>query len=186
MKGLISLLLALMLASFEVYAISVASDYLANDTLELLEGASKIYGIRLQNPTNNEVGIKLDYDKTFMKVINYNEVYTLRPKETGYGISFNVTAAKKPGTYEVGYTVGEVEPSGGGGLPIRLRISRSFKLRVIEDPNKTDISYSNKTRISYSGLAYAAVLLTIGLVLVRKIMLKIMPKKQERKRKVNK
>jgi len=174
MKGLISLLLALMLASLEVHAISVASDYLVNDTLELLEGTSKIYGIRLQNPTDNEVGIKLDYDKTFMKAINYNEVYTLHPKETGYGILFNVTAAKKPGMYEVGYTVSEVEPAAGGGLPVRLKINRNFKLRVIEDPNKT--------HINYSGLIYAAVLLIIGLILVRKVM----PKKQKHKRKVNK
>ena len=140
MRCIIFLLFILVIASFKVNAISVVSDYLANDTLELIRGTSKIYGIRLQNPTENEVGIKLDYDATFMKVIDYKEVYTLAPKEIGRSILFNVTAPKEPGLYRVGYTVSEVEPSGGGGLPIRLKINRNFNLRIIEDPNKFHIS----------------------------------------------
>lgn len=141
MKVAILLLLALVLVSLEVNAIAVASDYLANGTLELIEGSSKIYSIRLQNPTDNEVGIKLDYDKTFMKVVDYKGVYTLQPKETGYKILFNVTALQKPGEYIVGYTVSEVEPSGGGGLPIRLKINRNFKLKIVKAPNKFHINY---------------------------------------------
>lgn len=149
MKG-VTFLLFLAILSLEVSAIAVASDYLVNDTLELIEGTSKIYSIRLQNPTTYEVGIKLDYDKTFMKVIDYKDVYTLAPKETGYRVLFNVTAPKEPGIYKVGYTVSEVEPDAGGGLPIRLKINRNFNLRVIEDPNKF--------RIKNEHFAYAAII----------------------------
>lgn len=136
MKRLIFLLLTLITWNLSVNALSVASDYLVNNTLELISSESKIYGIRLQNPTENEVLIKLDYDPTFVKIIGYKEVYNVPPKETGYSISFNVTAPKKPGAYTVSYTVSEVEPSGAGGLPIILKINRSFNLKVIDDPNK--------------------------------------------------
>lgn len=145
------LLLALITGSLSVNALSVASDYLVNNTLELISGESKIYGIRLQNPTENEVLIKLDYDPTFVKIIGYKEVYSVPPKETGYSIAFNVTAPKKPGAYTVSYTVSEVEPSGTGGLPIILKINRSFNLRVIEDANKL------RKRNDY--VAYAFILL---------------------------
>ena len=180
MKGAVFLLLAFMLASLEVYAISVASDYLVNGTMEVIEGASKIYGIRLQNPTEYEVGIKLDYDKTFMKIVDYNDLYTLSPKETGFSILFNVTAPKKPGIYEVSYTVSEAEPGGGGGLPIRLKINRNFKLRVIEDSNKFHFSH-------YASLAYIAVLLTIGFAAIKKFLFdKKKSRKSKKNRKVNK
>ena len=141
MRGVIFILLVLAIVTLKVNAISVASDYLTNDTLELISGTSKIYSIRLQNPSDYEVGIRLDYDATFMKAIDYKEIYILPPQTTGYRIEFNVTAPKKAGLHRVGYTVAEVEPIGGGGLPIRLKINRNFNLRVIEDPNKFKIDY---------------------------------------------
>lgn len=174
MKGLIFFLLGFVLVILEVHAISVASDYLTNDTLEIVEGNSKIYSIRLQNPTEQEIGIKLDYDTAFMKVIDYKEVYNLPPKTGGYKILFNVTASKKPGLFTVGYTVSEVEPGGGGGLPIRLKINRNFKLRVIEDPNKSHFNYSS--------LAFVAILLIIAFFLFRKKR----GTKKKKNRKVNK
>jgi len=174
MRVVIFLFLAIALLSLEVHSISVASDYLQGGTLELIEGTSKIYSIRLQNPTDDQVGLKLDYDAAFMKVIDYKEIYTLSPRETGYSILFNVTAPKKLGEYNVGYTVSEVEPAGGGGLPIRLKINRNFKLKIIKDPNKF--------HINYFASIYVAALLILGFALVKKIL----PKKQERKRKVNK
>src|SRR3989338_1773820 len=169
MRGTIFLLLALATLSLQVNAISVASDYLTNDTLFLKKGESKIYGIRLQNPTDYEVGLKLDYDNTFMKVIDYKEIYILAPKETGYSILFNVTAPKKLGVYEASYTVSEVEPSGGGGLPIRLKINRTFNLKVIEDPNRIQINYFN--------LALAVALLVLAFLLLQKNDKKKIPKK---------
>lgn len=136
MRGAIFLFLlsALAIAAVKVNAISVVSDFLENDTLELTEGTSKIYSIRLQNIANEEASLRLDYDTTYMKVIDYKEIYTLAPKETGYRILFNVTAPRKPGKYTVGYTVGEVEPGAGAGLPLRLKISKNFNLKVIEEP----------------------------------------------------
>ena len=141
MRCIFFLVLSVLLLSLSSGAVSVVSDYLVNDTLELTKGTSKIYSIRLQNPTDAEVGIKLDYDTAFMKAIDYKEVYTLPPKTAGYKILFNVTAPKEPGLYTVSYTVGEVEPSGGAGLPILLKINKNFKLKVIKEPSKFHIRY---------------------------------------------
>lgn len=139
MKYLIFFLVFLAL-SFNAHAIAVASDYLENNTLELIGGASQIYSIRLQNPTDYEAAVKVDFDNTYMKIVDYREVYTLAPRETGYKILFNVTAPEKPSLYSVGYTVSEVE-SGGGGLGLLLKINRNFNLKVIEDPNKFHLNY---------------------------------------------
>jgi len=153
MKGIVLLLLAMAILSLSANAISVVSDYLVNDTLELAAGASKIYSIRLQNPTENEAGMKLDYDATFMKVISYQDVYILPPKTTGYRIEFNITAPEKPGLYRLSYTVSEVSPGGGGTLPILLKINRGFKLKATKNPNKFYINYDY--------LAYAVIVLLL-------------------------
>ena len=145
-------LLALAAASAESNAIAVASDYLVNNTLELIRGTSTLYSIRLQNPTDYVVGIAVDYDDSFMKVIDYKDVYILQPKETGYKILFNVTAPNKPGLYSIGYTVGEVEPGGGGGVGLRLKINKNFNLRVIKDPNRF---YLKPDYIAYGAIAAA-------------------------------
>jgi len=159
MKSIIFLLLIFIVLSTSGYSISVASDYLVNDTMELVIGTSKIYGIRLQNPTDYKVGIKIDYDGNFIKVIDYKEVYDLEPKTTGYKILLNVTAPKNatvPGSvYTVGYTVGEVEPSGGGGIGLRLKINKNFKLKVVSNPEK----FSTKDHINYDYLIYTGILL---------------------------
>ncbi len=151
--------MAILILSLDVNAISVVSDYLANDTMVLMTGTSNMYSIRLQNPTNNEIGIRLDYDKTFMKVIDYQEVYILQPQTTGYKILFNVTAPEKTGLYTIGYTVGEVEAGGSGGVSIRLKINRNFNLKVIEDPNKFHINYFL--------LLYVVILFIVAFVLLR-------------------
>ena len=115
-----------------------------------------------------------------MKIIDPREVYALPPKTTGYNILFNVTAPKKPGTYEVGYAVSEVELGGGKGVSIRLKINRNFKLRVIEDSNKFHFSH-------YASLAYIAVLLTIGFAAIKKFLFdKKKSRKSKKNRKVNK
>ena len=159
MKRLIFILAVFALISLKVNAISVASDYLVNDTLELVAGTSKIYSIRLQNPTENEAGIKLDYDSTFVKLRDYQNIYTLPPKTSGYRVEFNITAPKKPGLYKIGYTVSEVEPAGSSGLPVRLKINKNFYLRVIEEQTKPNSSYS--VPANYSGLIYAVILILL-------------------------
>ena len=164
MRNLIFLILALAALSLKVDAIAVASDYLPNGALELIEGTSKIYSIRLQNPTDYEVGIRVDYDATFMKVIDYKEVYTLAPHETGYGILFNITAPKSPGIYSVEYTVSEVEPASGGGLGIRLKINKSLNIKVIQDPDKFHIKNEH--------IAYAVVIVSFLLYVFMKKRIK--------------
>ena len=188
------LLLVIAISSLRANAISVASDYLVNGTLELAEGASKIYGIRLQNPTDSEANVKLDYDRDIMQVIDYKEVYTLPPKTTGYGIFFNVTAPNKPGLYIVGYTVSEVEPAtGSGGVPIRLKISKNIKLKVIEGASKTatetGIAYADagqRSNKNYKGAliigALLVVLFAAGIVLFKQISGRADVKKAPHKR----
>ena len=132
MKRLTLILAVFALTSLTANAISVASDYLADDTLELTGGASKIYSIRLQNPNDKEAGVKLDYDSTFMKAKNYQSIYTLPPKTSGYRIEFNITAPKETGLYKIGYTVSEVEPAGSSGVPVRLKTNKNFYLSVVE------------------------------------------------------
>lgn len=151
----IFLLFATMLLT-KVNAISVASDYLANDTFELVEGTSKLYSIRLQNPTQQEVAVRIDYDASFMQIINYKEVYILPPKESGYRILFNVTAPKDQGLYKVGYTISEVEPS-SGGLPIRLKINRNFNLKIVELP---------KAELKRQTFMYTPLILIVALFLI--------------------
>ena len=165
MKRLTLILAVFALISLKANAISVASDYLADDTLELISGTSKIYSIRLQNPTDKEASIKLDYDSTFVKARNYQNIYTLPPKTPGYRVEFNITAPKEPGLYRIGYTVSEVEPAGSSGLPVRLKINKNFYLRVIEgskmpeDLNMPNASHAASS--NYSGLIYAAILILI-------------------------
>ena len=176
MKRLTLILAMFALISLKANAISVASDYLADDTLELISGTSKIYSIRLQNPTDKEAGIKLDYDSTFVKARDYQSVYTLPPKTSGYRIEFNITAPKEPGLYKIGYTVSEVEPAGNSGLPVRLKINKNFYLKVIEGPkrsedlNVTNTSYSAPANYSgsknYSALNYAAILIIVILLVI--------------------
>ena len=165
MKHLTLILAVFALISFKVNAISVASDYLVNDTLELISGTSKIYSIRLQNPTDKEAGIKLDYDSTFMRARNYQNKYTLPPKTSGYRIEFNITAPKEPGLYRIGYTVSEVEPAENSGLPLRLKINKNFYLRAIEGSKMPeDLNMPNASHAvpsNYSGLVYAAILILI-------------------------
>ena len=169
MKRLTLILVVFALVSLTVNAISVESDYLVNDTLELISGASKIYSIRLQNPTDQEASIKLDYDSTFVKARDYQNIYTLPPKTSGYRIEFNITAPKEPGLYKIGYTVSEVEPAGNSGLPVRLKINKNFYLRAIEgskmseDSNRTGTSYP--IQASYSGILIIVVLLAILLII---------------------
>lgn len=130
MKCAIFLVLAVAILATNVASLGVVSDYLVNNTMELKSGETKIYSIRLQNPTENEIGIKIDYDKSIMRAVDDKEVYVLKPKESGFRVNFNVTAPKEPGSYKVGYTVGEVQPNGGGGISIRLKINKNFILKV--------------------------------------------------------
>jgi len=112
MKLTILILLTAIL-SLNVEALAVASDYLEDNTLTLMEETSEIYSIRLQNPNSYESKVKVDYDKKYMEPKEFKEEYTL-PPTSSTRIEFNVTAPKYDKTnnlFGISYTVHQL--SGG-------------------------------------------------------------------------
>ncbi len=159
-RGIMFLVAFICLAS-NVSAISVVSDYLVNNTIHLYPGESTLYSIRLQNPTDEETAVHLDYDRQIIQIKDYREVYTLAPQTAGFKIIFNVTAPLQIGKYNIGYTVSEIEPS-GGGLPIRLKINKQFNLEIVEKPKP-----------KFSGMWIPLILIVLmGALLAKKIMFK--------------
>lgn len=123
---------------FEVKALAVASDYLEKNTLQLVEGSSTIYSIRLQNPDSYELRVKVDYDKGLMQAFDFKEEYVLQPGETA-SIVFNITAPKykkNENIFPLSYTVHQVSGAGGSGVGFSPKISKGFKLEVIRNPGR--------------------------------------------------
>ena len=148
--------LLLIVLSFNANALSVVSDYLENNTIYLKDGTSKLYGIRLQNPDQEETQLQLVYDDAIAKVIDYKEAYMVPPKSS-IAIVFNVSAPKKskPGDiYTISYTVHQLAGS-GPGVPILLRIGNGFKVKIIKDPDRSHINYAY---VAYGTVALALLL----------------------------
>ncbi|MBS3104651.1 hypothetical protein J4234_00165 [Candidatus Woesearchaeota archaeon] len=146
---LIALFLILFLlslaSSLSAKALAVASDHLEGNTLTLIEGTSKIYGIRLQNPDSSESRVKVDYDGQFMKLLDYREEYIL-PPQSSTRIEFNVTAPnydKNNDSFTLSYTVHQLSAPSGSGIPFLTKINKNFKLKVARDPNKFYIDYDS-------------------------------------------
>src|SRR3989338_7755174 len=149
MKAIISIFLIIAL-SLNAEALAVASDYLEGNTLMLIEGSSRIYSIRLQNPDPYEARLKLDYDSQFMKAMGFEEEYVLPPKSAAR-IEFNVTAPKydeKNSMFVISYTVYQLS-GGSGGSFFLTKISKTFKLKVKkkpdENPSKLDVKHDDKS-----------------------------------------
>jgi len=160
MRLAILILLTIVIIS-DVKALAVISDYLPGKTLELLEDTSTIYNIKLQNPSQYEYKVKVTYDDTLMKAINFKEEYTLPPK-SNTKVEFNVTApkyVKNKDIFELSLTVHQLTGA-GGGVGFLPKISKQFKLKVVEDPNAFYINYWY--------LGYGIVLLIIIFFLLRK------------------
>src|SRR3989338_772279 len=137
MKAIVLILLSLILV-LDVKALAVVSDYLEDNTLNVTEGTSKIYSIRLQNPELYETKVGLDYDKGLMKALDYREIYTL-PAQSSAKVEFNVTAPEyKKGNdvFNIAYTIHQVGDPSGGGIGFSPKISKNFKLRVIRSPER--------------------------------------------------
>ena len=147
--------------SFNVYALSVASDFLENDTLFLMEGTSKLYGVRLQNPASEQIYLQITYDGGIVKIVDYEETYIVPPKSSK-AIFFNISAPKsKPDdNYAVAYTIHQLSGS-GSGVPLLLKINKNFNVKIIENPDKPGTSKSdvNKSNISYTYVLSALALL---------------------------
>ncbi len=155
MRAVIFVLLTAVMYSFNAAALAVASDYLDDNTLLLEDETSKLYGIRLQNSGANDVYLRLTYDDTISKVIGYQQVYKVPPKEST-PVVFNITApknARPDDIYEVSYTVAEVSP-GGEGIPILLKINKSFNVKIIKNPNKFYLDYTIVKIFSAMALAF--------------------------------
>ena len=115
MKVIVLVLLSLILV-LNVNALAVASDYLPGGVLELTEETSTIYSISLQNVDSDELRVKVTYDDTHMKALDFKEEYTLPPKSSTR-IEFNVTAPrynKDNNIFDMSYTVHQLSGAGGG------------------------------------------------------------------------
>ncbi len=124
----------------EAAAIGIVTTYLEDNTLELMEGKSATYEIKLQN-TEEETEVRLVMDSEIAEIIDYKETYVLPKGVSNTPVAFNITApkdAKVGDEYVIGYYM---EPmSGKGGLiPLGIRINKQLKVRIIEDPNKSHI-----------------------------------------------
>ena len=119
-----------------VFSLGVASDFLANNNFILAEGTSSAYGIRIQNPSEAEINVKLITDGVYLKVLDSKEEYLIAP-QSSYSIVFNVSApGAKPGeVISVGFTVHPVS-SGGSGVPLLVKINRGFNIKVVKNPEK--------------------------------------------------
>ena len=128
--------LAVIMLALDSAALSVVSDFLENNTLVVKKGESKLYGIRLQNPGNEETSFKITYDDQIAKIVDYQELYTV-PPQANKPVYFNITTKKlKPGDHVMSYTVHELSGS-GQGVPILLKISKNLNVRVDENEEKS-------------------------------------------------
>ena len=142
MRVIVLVLLSLVLI-LDVKALAVASDYLEDNTLELIEETSTIYSIRLQNPNSYETKVKVDYNKNLMKAIDFKEEHTL-PPESSTRIEFNVTAPKynkKNNIFVMSYTVHQLTGPSGSGIGFLTKINKNFKVEVLRDPDKVYVDY---------------------------------------------
>lgn len=171
MRLIIFITLAAML-SFNVNALSIASDFLENDTLFLMEGISKLYGIRLQNPASEQAYLQITYQSPIAKIVDYEETYTV-PAKSSRSVFFNVSApGSKPGDiYAVGYTVHQFSGS-GQGVGIALKINKNFNVKIIENPDKPKVSEPSSSNFNYKNIAYAAIILLIFIYIIKKNVLK--------------
>lgn len=175
MRLIIFISLAVLL-SFNAHALSVASDFLENDTLFLMEDMSKLYGIRLQNPASEHVYLQIAFDSPIAKIIDYEETYAI-PAKSSRAVFFNVSALNlKPGdSYSVGYTVHQLSGS-GSGVGLALKINKNFNVKITENPDKpkviepgvsSNFNYGNKAY-----MAYATIILLIFVYIIRKKVFK--------------
>ena len=167
MKLIIFISLAVLL-SFNGHALSIASDFLENDTLFLMEGSSKLYGIRLQNPASEQAYLQIAYDSPIAKIIDYEETYVISAKSSR-AVLFNVSAPNsKPGdSYAVGYTVHQFSGS-GSGVGLALKINKNFNVEIIENPDKPYVkkSYINDNEGKYAIAALASILVMICIMYI--------------------
>lgn len=129
---IILILLILALFSEQINALGIASDYFKDNTISIIKGESKTYGIRLQNPSTHEVKVALDFDREFLDARNYQQEYAIQPMSSK-SIIFDVKVpkGKKPGAYNADYKISQIGPS-----EIALQLGNSLKIEVQKDPKE--------------------------------------------------
>ncbi len=139
-KMLLVSVMAILLLAASVSALGIVSDYLEENTLVMDEGNSKLYSIRIQNPEDREVQVKLTYNSDYLDLLEEKEYYSVPPKSS-LKLTFNVTAPQVSAnqSYTLGYSIQELG-SQGEGLPIRFTIGRNFTLKVV-DLSKSHLPY---------------------------------------------
>ena len=174
---LIIFIFLIAVSSLNAKALAVASDYLEGNILALMEGSSRIYSIRLQNPDSYEARFKVNYDRQFMKAMGFEEEYVLPPQSTAR-IEFNVTAPKydeKDNLFAVSYTVHQLS-GGRGGTFFLTKISKNFKLKVEkkpdENPGKLEVKHDYKFFANYNYAVYAIAILAFLLYILGRGLLK--------------
>ena len=124
----------------EVIAIGIVTDYLENNTLELMEGTSTTYQILLQN-TEEEINVRVGLDSEIAEIINYEEEYILPAGISHTPIVFNITApkhAKVGGKYVIGYYMEPISGK-GGAIPFGIRMNKQLIVKITKDPDKSHI-----------------------------------------------
>ena len=165
MRGLILFLMILVLSSalsLNAKAIAIASDYLESNTMELIEGDSRIYGIRIQNPDPADSRAKVTYDMEFAKAIEFQEEYII-PAGSSVAIQFNITAPKynkKDNLFSIGFTAHQLTHAPGAGTQFLTSIHKKIKLQVVKSPDRLHVDYLS--------VAYGIILIVVIFFLYKK------------------
>ncbi len=139
-------------------ALGIASDYLEDNTITLIEGSSADYGIRIQNPENKEINVAVEFDRRFFSLKEGQPEYPIPPK-SGRSIKFEVGATgMEEGMYDAGYAVYQT------GAGISLKLANSIKIKVIEDPQE---AIKKRSRFYYA-LIISAASIFVGIVLLKR------------------
>lgn len=158
-KGVLILILFAAIAT-QVNALGIVSDYLKDNTLVLTRGESITYGIRLQNPSSNEIRVSLDFDREFLEVRDYRKEYPIPPMSSR-SIVFEVKAPKTKnyGIYNAAYNIKQI-----GGAGISLQLGNTIKIEV-QKSLKDEIRKRNALIVS--SLAFL-ILLILALKLLKR------------------
>ena len=143
-------------------ALGVSGPFLESNTLDVQDGKATTMQLVLQN-TNDEPVLTvfaLSSEGDIANVIDRQSSYLLPPKSINTVIVLNITApqgAKIGSIYEVKYSFGPVEPSTGGIIAFAPGISRSFKVKIVRDPDRFYLGYYLKEK----GLMWLVILLIL-------------------------
>ncbi len=119
------------------YAIAVGSPFLQDDTLKIPESHSGSYTIVLQNIEESNANLDVILNSEIAEIVDKKDVYVVPAGVTDYPVTFKITqpeGAKLGDVYTVTYEVKSKDI--GGGLPMSLGLTKSFKVEIVKNPEK--------------------------------------------------